>query len=60
MEPKQKLKIAVVWNDGVVLPTPPVVRALKETVEKLKSAGHELVDWDPALHMQALEFLVST
>lgn len=60
VEPKQKLKIAVVWNDGIVVPTPPVSRALKETVERLRSAGHELVDWNPALHGQALEFLVRT
>ncbi|KAF2277839.1 acetamidase-like protein [Westerdykella ornata] len=57
VEPKQKLKIAVLWNDGVVVPTPPVMRAMKETVEKLRSAGHELVEWDPVLHVQALEFL---
>lgn len=59
MEPLKKLKIAVLWNDGVVAPTPPVARALKETVEKLKSAGHELVEWDPVLHPKALNFLVS-
>jgi amidase len=58
VEPKQKLKIAVLWNDGVVAPTPPVARAMKETVEKLKAAGHELVEWDPRLHGKAVEFLV--
>lgn len=31
-------------------PTPPVQRALAETVKKLKAAGHELIDWDPELH----------
>jgi amidase len=60
VEPKQKLKIAVLWNDGVVAPTPPVARALKETVAKLKAAGHDIVDWDPRLHPKAIEFLVST
>jgi len=59
VEPKSKLKIAVLWNDGVVLPTPPVVRAMKETVEKLKAAGHRIVDWDAKLHPKAVEFLVS-
>ena len=60
-ERKSKLRIAVLWNDGVVEPTPPVRRALKETVEKLKAAGHEIVGtWDPSLHRKALELLVSS
>lgn len=59
MEQKQKLKIAVMWNDGICTPTPPVRRALKETVQKLQNAGHELIDWDPThLHLKALELLV--
>jgi len=53
-----KLRIAVLWNDGICLPTPPVTRALKETVEKLKKAGHDVVEWDPKLHVTALELLV--
>jgi amidase len=53
-----KLKIAVLWNDGVCLPTPPVTRALKETTEKLKKDGHEITNWDPKLHPTALELLV--
>jgi amidase len=57
--PKKTLKIAVLWSDGIVTPTPPVARAMKETVEKLKAAGHQVVDWDPALHLKALELLVS-
>lgn len=56
-EVKQKLKIAVLWNDGICLPTPPVTRALKETTDSLKRAGHEVVDWDPKLHPKALELL---
>lgn len=58
-EQKQKLKIAVMWNDAICLPTPPVARALKETVQKLKNAGHELVEWDPKpLHPKILQVLV--
>jgi amidase len=60
VEPKQKLKIAVMWNDGICRPTPPVARALKETVQKLESVGHEVVDWDPKeFHLKALQLLVS-
>ncbi|KAH6643147.1 amidase signature domain-containing protein [Boeremia exigua] len=58
VEQKQKLKIAVMWNDGICTPTPPVTRALKETVQKLKDAGHELIEWDPKeLHPKALQIL---
>ncbi|KAF2638234.1 amidase [Massarina eburnea CBS 473.64] len=57
VERKNKLKIAVMWNDGIALPTPPVTRALKETVEKLKRAGHDIVEWDPSLHAQGLSIL---
>lgn len=56
-EQKKKLKIAVLWNDGICMPTPPVTRALKETVESLKKAGHEVVEWDPKLHAKALDQL---
>ncbi|KAI0887148.1 amidase [Annulohypoxylon maeteangense] len=40
-----KLKLAVMWDDGMALPTPPVTRALKHAVAKLEAAGHEIVDW---------------
>lgn len=52
-----KLKIAVMWHDGMVLPTPPVTRALKDTVEKLKAAGHEIIEWDPKDQKQGLILL---
>jgi len=57
-EPNPKLKIAVLWNDGICRPTPPVARALKETTEKLKNAGHSIVEWDPRLHGEILSVLV--
>ena len=59
VERKKKLKLAVLWNDGLVVPTPPVTRALRETVDKLKNAGHEIIEWDPVLHPQLLQTLVS-
>ncbi|KAH3907241.1 hypothetical protein HBI56_183750 [Parastagonospora nodorum] len=57
VEQQKKLKIAVLWNDGICMPTPPVTRALKETVESLKKSGHEVVEWDPKLHAKALDQL---
>ncbi|KAI5244983.1 acetamidase [Aureobasidium subglaciale] len=53
----RKLRLGVVWNDGMVVPTPPVRRALRQAVEKLKGAGHEIIDWEPKLHQEAIELL---
>ncbi|EFE41346.1 general amidase GmdB [Trichophyton verrucosum HKI 0517] len=57
VELKRSLKIGILWNDGMVRPTPPVRRALKETAEKLRLAGHEVVDWQPIGHAQAADIL---
>lgn len=55
----KKLKLAVLWHDDVVMPTPPVTRALKETVEKLKKAGHEIIEWSSqGMHAQAGSLIV--
>lgn len=45
-----KLKIAVMWSDGIVTPHPPITRALKEVSKALADAGHEIVDWKPEGH----------
>ncbi|PNY29650.1 Acetamidase [Tolypocladium capitatum] len=53
-----KLKIAVMWHDGMVQPTPPVKRALRITVDKLRDAGHEIVEWDPVDQKEGIVLLV--
>lgn len=60
VERKQRLKLAVLWDDGMVRPTPPVRRALRETVEKLRRAGHEVVDWEATGHEEGNDILVCT
>jgi amidase len=57
VETNKSLKIAVLWDDGVVTPTPPVARALQETVEHLMTAGHEIINWAPTKHMEMLGLL---
>ncbi|KAI1362789.1 amidase [Xylaria arbuscula] len=52
------LRIGVMWHDGIVAPTPPVTRALRQTVEKLKAAGHEIVEWSPEDHETGLKLLL--
>jgi amidase len=37
----RKLRLGVVFDDGVVKPQPPVARAMRETVAALRAAGHE-------------------
>ncbi|KAL0934941.1 fatty-acid amide hydrolase (amidase) [Colletotrichum truncatum] len=51
------LRIAVMWDDGIVRPTPPVTRALRLTVDKLKEAGVEIIDWDPKDQEQGVSLL---
>jgi amidase len=53
----KKLKIAVMWHDNMVRPTPPVTRALGDVVSKLRAAGHEIVEWDPVDQQQGLSLL---
>ena len=56
----KKLKIGVLWDDGVVKPHPPVTRAMNQIVERLKANGNvEVVEWKPFQHDTAWEILVS-
>ena len=57
VDQKSKLKIGVMWNDGIVQPTPPVAEALKHTVDKLKAAGHEIIEWKPEGHKELIQLL---
>ncbi len=56
----KRLKVGVLWHDGVIRPHPPVTRALREVVEKLRtSPDFEVVDWKPHRHDWAWKILVS-
>lgn len=57
VEVPAKLTIGVLWHDGMVRPTPPVARALKLTVARLRAAGHTIVDWDPVDQAEGTELL---
>jgi len=57
---KRKIKIAIMWGDGVVRPHPPVRRVLAETVERMRKCPQiEVVDWQPHRFKDAWEILVS-
>lgn len=51
--------IGVMWDDGVVRPHPPVLRALRTAVDKLKAAGIRVVEWKPYNHQRGLDILAS-
>jgi amidase len=37
----KKLTFGILWNDGIIVPQPPVIRALEMTKEALIAAGHD-------------------
>lgn len=55
----RRLKIAVLWDDGVVKPHPPVTNALKRVVEELRAKGNvDIVEWKPYKHDEAWAIIV--
>ncbi|KAK2803828.1 hypothetical protein FQN50_006835 [Emmonsiellopsis sp. PD_5] len=52
--PVRPLKVAFIFDDGVVKPQPPITRALRETAEKFRKAGHEVIEWDTSLHDEGI------
>ncbi|KAI0314320.1 amidase signature domain-containing protein [Amylostereum chailletii] len=52
-ENKGGLVFGMLKFDGVVMPHPPVLRAMEEVKEKLKAAGHEVIEWIPPPHSEA-------
>ncbi|KAL8748056.1 MAG: hypothetical protein Q9190_000141 [Brigantiaea leucoxantha] len=56
----QDLKIGVMWHDGVVTPHPPITRALKMLVDRLKHLPNiEVVEFPAYLHDEAWAILSS-
>ncbi|KAL2819569.1 amidase signature domain-containing protein [Aspergillus cavernicola] len=50
----ERLSFGVLFSDGVVNPQPPVVRALNETVNLIRSLGHRVFEWHPPSHVESL------
>lgn len=60
ISPSKPLKIGVMWHDAVIMPHPPVTRALREVVSKLKdSPNFEVVEWKPHEHIDAWSIISS-
>lgn len=55
-----KLSIAVLWDDGVVAPHPPITAALRRAECALRAAGHEVISWNILdNHQYAWDLIVS-
>ncbi|KAF8314220.1 general amidase [Clavulina sp. PMI_390] len=50
--PVGRLCFAIMWDSGVVLPTPPVKRAMEITKKALEAAGHTVIDWVNHKHIE--------
>ncbi|KZT66402.1 amidase [Daedalea quercina L-15889] len=46
----RRLCFAIVWDDGMVKPHPPVRRALRMAKDAITTAGHKVIDWQPLHH----------
>ncbi|KIJ68407.1 hypothetical protein HYDPIDRAFT_173143 [Hydnomerulius pinastri MD-312] len=48
----KNLCFAIMWDDGVCVPHPPITRALQKVKAALETAGHKVVNWEPIKHRQ--------
>ncbi|KAH9839323.1 general amidase [Rhodofomes roseus] len=46
----KQLCFAIMWDDDMVKPHPPLLRALQMTKDVLRAAGHKVIDWQPLHH----------
>jgi amidase len=56
----QRLSIAILMDDGVVAPHPPIIAALERYKDALISAGHDVIDWQPLNHWEGWDLTVSS
>ncbi|KAI0064993.1 amidase signature enzyme [Artomyces pyxidatus] len=55
VELPKTLKWGVMWDDGVVAPSPACSRALRQVVSALQANGHEVIAIDPPSPFEALK-----
>jgi len=48
----KNLCFAIMWDNEVVRPHPPLHRAMQITKDALEAAGHKVIDWVPHRHME--------
>ncbi|KZT68822.1 amidase [Daedalea quercina L-15889] len=50
-----RMCFAIMWDNGVVKPHPPVRRAMELTKKALEAAGHTVIDWENHRHLELYE-----
>jgi Asp-tRNA(Asn)/Glu-tRNA(Gln) amidotransferase A subunit family amidase len=55
--PTRDFTVGVLWDDGIAHPHPPVQRAMKMAVAKMKAARIETVDWQPHKHEHGMRII---
>lgn len=56
----QALCFAIMKDDGVVTPHPPLTRGINMVVEAIQKAGHKVIEWDPPSHKRGNDIVVCT
>ncbi|KAF8898954.1 general amidase [Infundibulicybe gibba] len=51
------LCFGILWDDGMVVPHPPIIRGLETTKRALIAAGHKVIDWKPFKHAEMYRVL---
>ncbi|PKY05612.1 fatty-acid amide hydrolase [Aspergillus campestris IBT 28561] len=59
VQPNKGMTVAIMWDDGVVHPHPPITRALKHAKSKLQAAGIKVLDWEPYKHAHGWDIISS-
>ncbi|KAF9245810.1 amidase signature domain-containing protein [Melanogaster broomeanus] len=54
----EKLAIAILYDDGVVAPHPPITQALRKYEAALRNAGHEVIVWEPLDHHKGWDLMM--
>jgi len=54
----EKLSIAILFDDGVVAPHPPIAEALRRYKNALTAAGHDIIEWHPLDHQYGWDLIV--
>ncbi|KAL4820404.1 amidase signature domain-containing protein [Aspergillus spinulosporus] len=50
-----KLAFAIMKHDGIVMPQPPIARALDIVERTLKRLGHKVIEWTPPSHRTGMD-----
>ncbi|KAH7000845.1 amidase [Macrophomina phaseolina] len=54
---QRPLVVGTMLDDGMVRVHPPIERVFRETVSRLRAAGHEVVDWDTTLNAECIAIM---